>query len=708
MEKKQFTWVNFYKAFAERLLDFRNDRETLISKIKEAYELNGVKFPKLESDGTIDDLDPFTVFSFFNKGYTDENRLKIIKSFSDVFQIEADLPEDFRGIPVVNFQNANYFAFREDRKGDEFENLWGLFEAALDYSKDDSLVNQKEVERYFELVINSMGVGNAKITMGLFWIAPESFVSLDKVNRDIIFKSQQLDKEFIESLPKIEPIIKSSTYFEILNKLKNYINSQNSGYDGFTDFSYKAWNYSQVKDPVILPGVSDSLVHHWIYSPGDGASMWDEFYKEKIMAVGWDYLGDLKQYDSKLAIRDKMQELRDSDLSYMHDAHATWQFANEMEIGDIVFVKKGRTTIVGRGIVTSDYIFDKSRKDKYKHTRKVDWTHSGEWDLTKSLPLKTLTDCSDDVETIKTMNILLEIEDSEKELVKVKQDKSTYTRDDFLHQVYMEAEKYDDLVALLKRKKNVILEGPPGVGKTFMAKRLAFSMMGEIDSERVSMVQFHQSYSYEDFIEGYRPMDTGFEIKRGAFYDFCDKARLDDERPYFFIIDEINRGNLSKIFGELFMLIEGDKRGSKLNLLYSNEKFSVPENVHIIGMMNTADRSLAMLDYALRRRFAFYELKPGFDTEGFKNYQNSLENDYFNKLVTQIKELNQAIAADASLGQSFSIGHSYLCDLKEEELDSDLLRAIVDYELIPLIKEYWFDELDKVRDWSDRLRGALR
>ncbi len=157
------------------------------------------------------------------------------------------------------------------------------------------------------------------------------------------------------------------------------------------------------------------------------------------------------------------------------------------------------------------------------------------------------------------------------------------------------------------------------MGKTYAAKRLAYSMMGVKDIERVMMVQFHQSYSYEDFIMGFRPSSTGFELRKGVFYNFCKKAEIDSDNEYFFIIDEINRGNLSKIFGELFMLIENDKRGNALQLLYSDEKFAVPKNVYIIGMMNTADRSLAMLDYALRRRFAFFDIKPGFKTPGFQS-----------------------------------------------------------------------------------------
>ncbi|NLG32248.1 MAG: AAA domain-containing protein, partial [Syntrophomonadaceae bacterium] len=225
------------------------------------------------------------------------------------------------------------------------------------------------------------------------------------------------------------------------------------------------------------------------------------------------------------------------------------------------------------------------------------------------------------------------------------------------------------------------------------------------DTSRVMIVQFHQSYSYEDFIMGFRPSKNGFELTPGPFYQFCKTAQDDDERHYFFIIDEINRGNVSKIFGELMMLIEKEKRGEKMRLLYSNELFSVPKNVYIIGMMNTADRSLAIIDYALRRRFAFFELEPAFDSEGFKTIMQQANNPKLNALVEQIKALNDFIGKDESLGSGFRIGHSYLCT--NSEVTDEWLEAVVKYELLPLLGEYWFDEPSKIEQWAKKLSEAL-
>ena len=451
-----------------------------------------------------------------------------------------------------------------------------------------------------------------------------------------------------------------------------------------------------------IDALADEDVHtvrYWLYAPGEGSCMWNEFYTLGIMAIGWGEIGDLSTFDSKDAMKIKMREVIDESLSYKNAAHATWQFANEMKIGDIVFVKKGMHQIIGRGVVMSDYEYDNTRDDEYKNIRQVDWTHNGEWPHPGQAVMKTLTDITSYTDYVEKLNSLFE--DVEKTY-------PPYTKEDFLSEVFMPEEEYDKLSGILRIKKNIILQGAPGVGKTFVAKRIAFSMMGVKDVERVMMVQFHQSYSYEDFIMGFRPSTDGFELKRGAFYNFCKKAEIDGDNDYFFIIDEINRGNLSKIFGELFMLIENDKRGVSLQLLYSDEKFSVPKNIYIIGMMNTADRSLAMLDYALRRRFAFFEIKPGFTTDGFREYRMSLKNEKFDKLIACVESLNNVISNDESLGDGFCIGHSYFCNLLPDTIDDLVLSGIVEYELIPLLKEYWFDEPIKVKDWSINLRSAIK
>ncbi|MDD2208824.1 MAG: AAA family ATPase [Bacilli bacterium] len=286
---------------------------------------------------------------------------------------------------------------------------------------------------------------------------------------------------------------------------------------------------------------------------------------------------------------------------------------------------------------------------------------------------------------------------------------NSYTKKDFLEEVYIDEKQYDILKGLLENKKNIILEGSPGVGKTFMAKRLAYSIMGNTDNSKILSIQFHQSYSYEDFIEGIRPTKDGnFIIADGAFKKFCDLARKNPNSKYYCIIDEINRGNISKILGELMMLIETDKRDQTLHLPYSNQNFSVPSNLYIIGTMNTADRSLAFIDYALRRRFSFYSVKPAFENTNFKNYVKQYSSEKLDNLIKIILELNDMIINDESLGEGFMIGHSYFCNFEKFVGDfNDGLFRVINYELIPTLKEYWFDDKEKVEEWSVKLRNFL-
>ena len=296
---------------------------------------------------------------------------------------------------------------------------------------------------------------------------------------------------------------------------------------------------------------------------------------------------------------------------------------------------------------------------------------------------------------------------------KKKSNDTKYNKQSFLKDVFMSEEEYDKLMMLLKRKKNIILQGAPGVGKTYAAKRLAYSVIGEKNDNRVCMVQFHQNYSYEDFIMGYRPSNDGsFELRSGVFYNFCERCKENPDKPYFFIIDEINRGNLSKIFGELLMLIEADKRGSdhKINLVYGSSSFYIPENLYIIGMMNTADRSLAMIDYALRRRFSFFTMKPAFekaDSNGFSEYTKKINCQLYHKVVSGINEINSVIHKDTSLGKGFEIGHSYFAPEYPSAIDDKWVRSVIDYEIIPLIEEYWFDDEKKVDKWTKYLYEVI-
>ena len=446
--------------------------------------------------------------------------------------------------------------------------------------------------------------------------------------------------------------------------------------------------------------------HYWIFSPGPKASEWDEFLSSGIMAIHWDGLGDLAAYPDRESLREAL-EADGSGVSRNNAVLCCWQFQNEMAVGDIIYAKRGRREIIGRGEVTSESQYRPDR-ETYRYVRTVNWTHAGSWPHPGHAVTKTLTDVTQYREYVEEIETLI-VGDEELDLAAPVGEIPAYDRTNFLSEVYLSEESYDRLRSLLHRKKNVILAGPPGVGKTYAAKRLAYSIMGEKDPSRVQVVQFHQSYSYEDFMMGYRPTESGgFRLAEGPFYRFCETARdAGPDQPHFFIIDEINRGNISKIFGELLMLIEGDKRGSALRLLYKNEDFSVPPNLHIIGMMNTADRSLAVIDYALRRRFGFFDMQPGFSSEGFAQYQAKIDSPILDRLVAAIRELNLAIAGDPALGPGFAVGHSYVSAAPEDDTEDAWLQSVVEDELAPLLGEYWFDEPAKAEEWSSRLRAAI-
>ncbi|MCY7352937.1 MAG: AAA family ATPase [Cytophagaceae bacterium] len=255
----------------------------------------------------------------------------------------------------------------------------------------------------------------------------------------------------------------------------------------------------------------------------------------------------------------------------------------------------------------------------------------------------------------------------------------------------------EEALAVLNYKRNLILQGPPGVGKTFVAQRLAEAILGGRDPGRLRIVQFHQSYAYEDFVQGYRPDGHGgFRLRNGVFYEFCQLAQRQPTRPFVLVIDEINRGNLSKIFGELLLLLEADKRNvtHAIALTYSETAFYIPPNLFLIATMNTADRSLAMVDYALRRRFAFMELEPEFGDKFIQLlYERGVEIIFAERIAASLQSLNQTIKHDPSLSASFCIGHSYF--LNPTPNHTTWLRRIINLEIAPLLREYWFDDSEK-------------
>ena len=833
-----FTWIPFYKEFAQKLLRFRDNRTPLVDWIYD--NLQGyINHLKDASDGRrVPDVDPFTVFAIINRGITNEKKISICAKFKVFLNISAPVPQDFFGIPEMNSQRTNFMAFEDRRQDGDIERLWNVFEDA---------VLEKNIENAYNALSNQFLI-KFNLTIGLFWIRPDLFLPLDSRSQRLL-ASIGITFDRSKFLPYQE-------YERIMQELKDKMQLESLGYNDYAEFSYAAFKQNDEANKRDNPTRNNTQsyipeVSYWTFSPGENASKWQLCVNEGIMCMGWDALGDLLQYTSREDMRTEIKKHYPTEGNAKNDSLAVWQFSHEMKIGDVVFAKKGRDTIIGRGIVESDYFLDESLSE-YKHVRKVSWKNVGEWKTEDLHAMKTLTNVTSDTDYVNKLNALIDaydiveesldspcrnnywwltgspkywspsndwelgeeidytlynekgnkrrifkhfteakpsdivivyestpvlqivgigrvVSETDGEVLYIRkieellspipyseiltnpilkksepvknrcqgslfhlthdeyeevmrlirkenpepideedeptEEYATYTDNDFIENVYMDEHQLQTMKSLLLRKKNLILQGAPGVGKTFAAQRLAYAMMGVIDKSRVKVIQFHQNYSYEDFVMGYKPNgEGGFSLINGIFHDFCQQAKAHRDKSYFLIIDEINRGNMSKIFGELLQLIEADYRDQPIQLAYNKQRFSVPSNLYIIGMMNTADRSLAMIDYALRRRFSFFEMKPGFETAAFNNYISKWETPKLRKLINAIIELNKVIADDDSLGSGFSIGHSYLCNLDN---DNDLV-SIVEYDIIPMLREYWFDNDERFYQQSENLRKALK
>ena len=436
----------------------------------------------------------------------------------------------------------------------------------------------------------------------------------------------------------------------------------------------------------------------------DGEEAWRNFTSGQLANIGWDPLGDLRR---------TREEIQLDLISRGEGEHPTqrslflWEFANRMNIGDVVIASSKGAYLLGWGVIEGEYEYRMDGDAFATHTRRVRWHKLDEPVelFTGFIAVKRLTNFENYPDWIRLA--FWQMGDSLEEIAE------RYGIDDALDELFIEPQKFERLLGSLRTRKNVILQGPPGTGKTFIARRLAWCLLGHADDSAIEMVQFHQSYAYEDFVEGFRPTASGgFELRPGVFRKFCERARRNIATDHIFVIDEINRGNISRVFGELLMLIEDDKRGIgyEISLPYSGDSFYVPENVHILGLMNTADRSLAVIDYALRRRFAFEELGPAFATEfgrgAFQTYLQNLncESGLAQRISEKIANLNRTIAGDRELGVGFLIGHSYFVPKDVEDPNRDWYNRVIDTQIAPLLREYWFDSPENFEQQIEDLR----
>ena len=302
--------------------------------------------------------------------------------------------------------------------------------------------------------------------------------------------------------------------------------------------------------------------------------------------------------------------------------------------------------------------------------------------------------------------------------IETKSHKQTYSVSDIVDDgCFVGESELESIMNMLEGKKNIILQGPPGTGKTFLAKRMAYALAGSKSGKHVRVFQFHPNLSYEDFVRGWRPggnSDGRLALADGPFLKLIEDAQGEPEHKFVMVIEEINRGNPANIFGEMLTLLEADKRKSEeaLNLSYmrdDDEPVYIPENMYVIGTMNVADRSIALVDLALRRRFGFYDLIPVFD-KAWKNWvhkQCGIDMGILNIIGEHMEDLNKTIEKDELLGPHFQVGHSYVTPNGIVGDPKKWFSQVVKSEIGPLLAEYWVEEPDRAQEATYKLLEGL-
>jgi len=680
-----FNWIPFYEELAPKLLSFRNNQEELLSFLRDLISQGLPITPLRDKDDAgnrfpLEEIDPFTFYGVFNRQITLSNRIRILEAIKTKFEILAPVPTSFNGVPVLNNLRSWFFAYASERNSGDVERLWEVFSAAL----EPNPLNDQNFAKSFDRA-QEVRYTNFNLTMGLFWVRSNEFISLDSPMCDY--------------LDVVRPAsgVSFNFYQEEIERTKaKYQNS-------FPEISLNAWEGGDD----VIDEIEDGVDYWLVGAFWDGIDQTKRFLEEGIWENGYvdRYLDLVKEIKVGDRIAIKAVSTRRSDLP----------FENRGKSVSKLNIKAAGTVVANRGdgrTIEVDWQQQWEVLEWYFYTyRPTVWRLRKDQEMARELIRFAFFGQLQDYDLF--IGWWWENEEGENGIDVDKE--IPYTIEDVRREGAFLSEKEVDLaIQSLRVKKNLILQGPPGVGKTFIAKKLAYALMESKDDARITIVQLHPSYTYEDFIRGYRPTDEAgkFSLTDGPFTRLCQSADNNPDRDYVLIIDEINRGNLSQIFGEAFSLLEPDKRGienaiTPLYRRFDEDTFFVPGNIYIIGTMNIADRSLALVDYALRRRFAFLTLDPKFGDPAYRTWliDRNMTDSVVDAIIRSMNTLNRHISEERQLGRSYQIGHSFFCPRGDDfsELSMDWFRQVVTTEIQPLIEEYWFDDPAKAENLVNEL-----
>jgi 5-methylcytosine-specific restriction protein B len=684
-EKKRFKWSQFYEDLADKLLTYKDNRAPLVKALHEiSNDVDALTVLHDQSEPEIkhllEDICPFTVFALFNRGITETNRKAIAQALADFLGVETPVPNSFEGIPIVNNQRTWFFGYEYRRETSDIDALWQLFDLGISYGDGKETVTSSEFEKAYNTASKCWGVG-WNITMGLYWIRPWKYLTLDGQSRTYITKKLGLDigKHGEDNRPS------SQDYLRLIDELETRFKEDAYPVHSFPELSLASWLYKDTKE---LEYPDTRTLDQSDFVADESLTMRDIIPKYDELAIPLLYA--IKNGDTYLSSNIYQQIKQELGMD---------------EYDHILLESTGKPLFDNRIAWAKSYL-KKAELVEFPTRGHIRITDKGEELI--NLP----SDILSSYKTITDLHEALSPPITEESPV------IPYSLDDIVSDgCFVSKELLEGMLERLRTKKNIILQGPPGTGKTWLAKRLAFALMGQKNEQKLRAVQFHPNLSYEDFIRGWRPSGEGkLTLADGPFLEMINQAKKDASTKYVVVIEEINRGNPAQIFGEMLTLLEADKRtpDEALELSYrrhESEKVFVPDNLYVIGTMNIADRSLALVDFALRRRFAFIDLKPAFGTPwiNWVNEKSGIDISLLQKIEELLLQLNDEISNDPNLGSQFVIGHSYVTPAFSNKISdaTKWYKSVVLTEIGPLLDEYWFDNLERSKEAQEKLISGM-